>query len=103
MKGHGSKWDRKREQAILALLQEPTVEAAAKAVGVADVTLWRWMQQPDFQAEYRIARRVSRLEAAVERAYRWQLAEAHAATFEVSTAELYASLEHVEAHLRRLR
>ena len=49
--------ERKQKLAIVALLQQPTVEAAAKAVGVADVTLWRWMQQPEFTERYRAARR----------------------------------------------
>lgn len=52
------------EAAILALLQQPTVEAAAKACDVGAVTLWRWMQRPDFQAAYRDARRRA-LEAAI--------------------------------------
>ena len=57
MKGHGAKSDRQREEAILALLIEPTIEAAAKRAGVSDVTLWRWMQEPDFRDRYRQARR----------------------------------------------
>ena len=57
MKGHGEKLSRKEEQAIVALLQQPTLQAAAASVGVSDVTLWRWLQQPDFQARYRAARR----------------------------------------------
>src|SRR3990172_5995700 len=57
MKGHGEKQTRKQEQAILALLSEPTIEAAAEACGVGQATLWRWMQLPSFQSEYRAARR----------------------------------------------
>ena len=57
MKGHGAKSDRQREEAILALLTEPTIDAAARRAGVSDVTLWRWMQEPDFRDRYRQARR----------------------------------------------
>jgi transposase-like protein len=57
MKGHSGKLSRKQEQAIAALLEQPTLEAAARAIGVADVTLWRWMKQPEFANEYRTARR----------------------------------------------
>jgi len=48
---------RRREQAVLALLQHPTIEKAAAVVGVSDVTLWRWMQSEEFQQAYRKARR----------------------------------------------
>jgi hypothetical protein len=57
VKGHGEKLSRKEEQAIVALLQQPTLQAAAAALSISDVTLWRWLQQPDFQARYRAARR----------------------------------------------
>jgi DNA-binding MurR/RpiR family transcriptional regulator len=57
--GHGSKFGRKKEAAIAALLAEPTIESAAKAAGVSGATLWRWMQEPGFDAEYRRARRAS--------------------------------------------
>ena len=56
MKGHGEKLTRKQEQAIAALLVEPTIQAAAKVAGVGDATLWRWMQTDDFQAAYRQAK-----------------------------------------------
>ena len=45
------------EQAVLALLQQPTLEKAAAAVGVSQVTLWRWVQTEQFQQAYRKARR----------------------------------------------
>ena len=48
---------RRREQAVVALLQHPTIEKAAAAVGVSHVTLWRWMQTEEFQQAYRKARR----------------------------------------------
>jgi transposase-like protein len=47
----------KQDKAILALLTEPTVEAAARAVDIAPATIWRWTQQADFRARLRDARR----------------------------------------------
>ena len=57
MRGHGEKFTRKKEQAVLALLTEPTVDAAAAAAGVSSATLWRWRKLPEFQAQYHEARR----------------------------------------------
>jgi hypothetical protein len=57
MAGHGEKQSRKREQAIAALLSEPTVEAAAKQAKVAERTLRGWLKEPAFNREYREARR----------------------------------------------
>ena len=56
--GHGEKMTRKQEQAVAALLSERTVKAAAAACGVSEVTLWRWLQDPDFRGRYREARRM---------------------------------------------
>jgi hypothetical protein len=58
----------------LALLAEPTVEAAAAKVGVAYSTLKEWLRDPEFQADYAAARRellergVARLLATVGKA-----------------------------------
>jgi hypothetical protein len=57
MKGHGEKLSRKQELAIASLLTQPTIGAAAQKVGVAEVTLWRWLKQKDFIVAYRLARR----------------------------------------------
>ena len=57
MRGHGEKLSRKEEAFLAALLTEPTVQAAAKAVGISEATAWRWMQRPDFKARYQQARR----------------------------------------------
>lgn len=59
MKGHGSKFGRKKEAAIAALLTHRSVEEAARAVGIAESTLLRWMQLPEFEAAYRKARRAA--------------------------------------------
>jgi hypothetical protein len=54
---HGAKLSRKQEQAIAALLTEPTIAAAAAQVGVASCTLLRWMERRPFRAAYLAARR----------------------------------------------
>ncbi len=46
-----------QEGAVVALLSDPGLTGAAKAAGVGKATLWRWLQQPAFQAAYRKARR----------------------------------------------
>jgi hypothetical protein len=56
MKGHGAKLPRKQQQAIAALLNCPTVVEAAKAVGVAEVTIHRWLTTPQFKEAFRKAR-----------------------------------------------
>jgi len=57
MTGHGSKFGRKQEEAIAALLTQRNIEEAAGAVGIAAKTLLRWMKEPEFDAAYRKARR----------------------------------------------
>ena len=57
MTGHGSKFGRKKEEAIAALLTKRNVEEAAQAAGIGTRTLMRWLQIPEFQKAYREARR----------------------------------------------
>jgi len=57
MKGHGAKFPRKSQEAIAALLTEPTIRDAAKTAGVGEKTLWRWLQDEDFCQSYREAKR----------------------------------------------
>jgi hypothetical protein len=59
MLGHGAKFGRKKEEAIVALLSHRTLEEAARAVGVAPNTLLRWQQDAEFNKAYREARRVA--------------------------------------------
>ena len=59
MKGHGSKFSRKMEDAVAALLIHRNHEEAAKAVGIGTATLLRWQKQPEFQKAYREARRAA--------------------------------------------
>jgi hypothetical protein len=46
-----------QEQALLCLLNEPTVKTAAEKAGVGERTLHRWLDEPVFDAAYRKARR----------------------------------------------
>jgi hypothetical protein len=48
---------RQREQLVRALLQQPGLEKAAAAIGISSVTAWRITKTPEFQADYRQARR----------------------------------------------
>jgi len=59
VKGHGSKFDRKQEEAIAALLTQRNIEEAARVTGIGSTTLVRWLQMPEFQAAYRDARRAA--------------------------------------------
>ena len=47
----------KQERALVALLDCGEIKQASEKAGVSDVTLWRWLQSPVFQARYRAARR----------------------------------------------
>jgi hypothetical protein len=57
MKGHGTKFSRKMEEAVAALLTHKNHEEAARAVGLGTATLLRWQKLPEFQAALRQARR----------------------------------------------
>jgi hypothetical protein len=57
MTGHGAKFGRKKEEAIVALLTQRNVEEAARAIGIDPKTLLRWLRIPEFQSAYRQARR----------------------------------------------
>jgi hypothetical protein len=56
VKGHGTKFGRKKEAAIAALLTQKNHEEAAHAAGIDLKTLKRWMRLPEFIKEYRGAR-----------------------------------------------
>jgi hypothetical protein len=57
--GHGSKFSRKKEEAIAALLTQRNVEEAACIANVGTQTLYRWMKDPEFDATYLEARRAA--------------------------------------------
>ena len=59
MKGHGTKFSHKMEQAIAALLTQRNLEEAAHSVWIAVATLMRWQKLPEFQTAYREARRAA--------------------------------------------
>jgi transposase-like protein len=59
MLGHGAKFGRKKEQAIVALLSHRTIEEAARAIEIVPNTLLRWMKEPEFDTAYRGAKRAA--------------------------------------------
>ena len=54
--GKVSKKVHQREQLILALLQQPSLEKAAASIGISTVTAWRISKTREFKEEYRNAR-----------------------------------------------
>jgi hypothetical protein len=48
IRGHGSKYDRRREAAIAALLNSRTEQEAAMEAGISRRTLSRWKKLPEF-------------------------------------------------------
>ena len=59
MVGSGSKFTRKKEEAIAALLTQRNLEEAARVTGIGTQTLIRWMKLPEFNTAYRDARRAA--------------------------------------------
>jgi hypothetical protein len=57
--GPGSKFTRKKEEAIVALLTQRNIEEAARAAGIGTQTLLRWLKIPEFNIAYREARRAT--------------------------------------------
>jgi len=49
----------KKDAAILALLTSRSVEEAARVADVPIRTLYRWLKEPEFDAEYRRAKRIA--------------------------------------------
>jgi transposase-like protein len=118
-KGHGTKLGRKQEQAIHALMTQRTVEEAARSIGIGVKTLYRWMQLPEFQQEYRKARReafgqatarIQQTSAAAVSLLRSVIADSRApaasrvraAVFVMEAAAKTFELEDVEMRLTRL-
>jgi hypothetical protein len=54
-----SKFARKMEEAISALLTQRNIEEGARTAGIGTQTLIRWMKVPAFQTAYREARRAA--------------------------------------------
>ena len=59
MTGHGAKFARKKEDAIVALLTTRTTEEAARAVGISTKTLLRWIKEPEFNKAFLAAQRAA--------------------------------------------
>ena len=59
MIGHGAKFGRKKEAAIAALLTARNTEEAARSIGIGPATLRRWQKEPEFDAAFREAQRLS--------------------------------------------
>jgi len=59
MVGHGTKFGRKKEEAIVALLSQRNIEEAARVAGIGTKTLVRWLRLPEFQRAFREARRAA--------------------------------------------
>jgi hypothetical protein len=56
MKGHGTKFPRKMEAVIAALLTQKNQEEAARVAGIHVKTLKRWKRLPEFMKEFRRVR-----------------------------------------------
>lgn len=54
-RGTDEKLPRSTDAVIVALLANPKMKAAAKAAGVSESTLWRLLQDEEFQRKYRAA------------------------------------------------
>jgi len=57
MSGNVTQLRPKQEEAILALLTNRTVEDTARAAKITTRTLYRWLNEPEFDKAYRQARR----------------------------------------------
>jgi hypothetical protein len=57
MARHGERLGKKAEQFLIALLEKPTIKAAAHAVGVAERTAHNWLAKPEFAKRFREERR----------------------------------------------
>jgi hypothetical protein len=57
MSDSADKLSSKQHKAIAVLMASTTIATAAKAAGVEDRTIYRWLDEPAFDAAYRAARR----------------------------------------------
>ncbi|HYE72909.1 MAG TPA: phBC6A51 family helix-turn-helix protein, partial [Blastocatellia bacterium] len=46
----------RQQKVIQALINQPTIRDAAKESGISETTVWRWLNEAEFQAAYRAAR-----------------------------------------------
>ena len=59
MAGHGEKYSRKKDEAIAALLAKRSIEEAASEANIGTQTLYRWIRYPEFDADWREAKRAA--------------------------------------------
>jgi len=52
-----SKLEQKQELAIHSLLTSDSIKEASSKIGVSEVTLYRWLKDESFQAEYKFAKK----------------------------------------------
>jgi transposase-like protein len=57
--GHGAKFPRRWKKAITALLKQRSIAEAARFAGIGTQTLYRWLEDPAFLAEYGEAARAA--------------------------------------------
>jgi len=62
MRGHGTKFARKKEEAIAALLTQRNIEEAAKATGISPNTLLKWMKEPGEARRTAFSQSIARLQ-----------------------------------------
>jgi hypothetical protein len=58
MRDKRSKLSRKQQVAIAALLESDTIKTAAQTAQVGEATIYRWLQNHDFQCAFRDAKRL---------------------------------------------
>jgi hypothetical protein len=117
--GHGRKPTRLRQQAIAALITQPTVELAARACNVSYSTLNRWLKDEQFTAEIAEARNqvltaaidklkaasydsVVFLQAVVNSSNAIEANRVNAAKFLVELALRVGAMEQLEQRIREL-
>ena len=88
----GKEFDPAQQTVLLALVHDPNLTAAATAAGVTRRTVYRWLQQPAFQAELARQRDAVLTEAL-------DTVKAHATR---AAAELAKLLDEKDGRLRRL-
>lgn len=57
MQGNHVNLSQKQEKAIVALLTEPTIKQVAAVTGVGESTIYRWLQEDEFDEAFREARK----------------------------------------------
>jgi len=55
--GHGAKFPHKKRQAVIQLFKQRSIEDAARETGIGTQTLYQWMEEPEFDAEFRAVER----------------------------------------------